>query len=318
MKAVIFNHYGPPEVLHIADIEKPSPDDRQVLVQVCATSINPADWHMRRNEARLVGGGLIRPNHPVPPADFAGRVEAVGSAVTQFHPGDEVFGRKVHGGLAEYLCARETSIALKPANISFEQAAAVPVAGVTALQSIRDAGQVQPGHAVVINGATGGVGTFSVQIARAFGADVTGVCGGKNLDLVRYLGANRVIDYAGEDFTRSGLRYDRIIDNVGNHPAVSYARVLKSGGICVGVGFTSIPLLIQFFIFGRIISRFGNKKMVNMLARIVQKDLAVLKEMIEAGKVIPVIDRCYPLSEVVEAFRYAETRHARGKVVIKF
>ncbi len=249
-------------------------------------------------------------------ADISGRVEAVGRNVTQFKPGDEVFGRGAPNGFAEYVCVGENPIALKPVNITFEQAAAVPVAALTALQSLRDAGQIQPGQKVLINGASGGVGTFTVQIAKSFGAEVTGVCNTRNLDLVRSLGADRVIDYTREDFTRNGQRYDLIIDNVGNHSVLDYKRALTPNGICVLVGATSMVLLFQNMALGRLISRTGSNKIGFMLAHITKKDLVVLKELMEAGKVVPVVDRCYPLGEVAEAFRYAETGHARGKVVV--
>ena len=321
MKAIVHTQYGSPDVLHIQEVERPAPNDSHVLVRVHAVSLNPAEAHMRRAEpmARLLAGnGLLKPKHPVLGADFAGRVEAVGSNVTQFKPGDEVFGRRAPNGFAEYVCVGENSIVLKPANITFEQAASVPIAAVTALQSLRDDGQIQPGQKVLINGASGGVGTFTVQIAKAFGAHVTAVCSMRNLDLVRSLGADQVIDYTREDFTRSGQRYDLIIDNVGNHSISDYTRALCPKGICVITGYTSMVLLLQHLVMGRLISRIGSKKIGMMLARITKKDLVVLKELMEAGKVVPVVDRCYSLSEVPEAYRYLETRHARGKIVVTF
>ena len=268
--------------------------------------------------ARVIGqNGLLKPKNTMLAADIAGRVEAVGKNVTQFKPGDEVFGRKSPNGFAEYVCVSENPIALKPANITFEQAAAVPVAAVTALQSLRDAGQVQPGQKVLINGAAGGLGTFSVQIAKAFGADVTGVCSTRNLEQTRSLGADRVIDYTREDFTRNGQRYDLIIDNVGNHSILDYRRALNPKGICVITGYTSMVLMIQNMILGRLMSKIGTfGKIGTMLAHITKKDLVVLKELMEAGKVVPVVDRCYLLSEVSEAYRYLITRHARGKIVV--
>jgi NADPH:quinone reductase-like Zn-dependent oxidoreductase len=318
MKAIVAPRYGPPEVLQLQELEKPTPDDDQVLVRVHAVSINPADWHVRRGKplARLMGVGLLRPKEPVLAADISGRIEAVGRSVTQFHPGDEVFGRKAPDGFAEYVCLSESSLALKPANITFEQAAAVPVASVTALQSLRDAGRIQPDQKVLINGASGGVGTFTVQIAKAFGAEVTGVCSTRNVDLVRSLGADWVIDYTQEDFTRNGQRYDLIIDNVGNRSLSDYRRALSPTGTCVIIGYSSMVRLLQHVAFGRLISKLGSKKIAFMLAHIHQKDLLLLKELIEAGKVVPVIDRCYSLDKVPEAFRYFEKGHARGKVVI--
>lgn len=319
MKAIVYTQYGPPEVLQLEEVVKPIPDDQQVLVRVEAVSLNPAEWHMRHGllVARLIGGtGLLRPKRTIPGADFAGRVEAVGRNVTHFKPGEEVFGRRGSDGLAEYVCVSENPIALKPANLTFEQAAAVPVAGITALQSLRDDGQLQPGQKVVINGASGGVGTFTVQIAKAFGAEVTGVCSTRNVELVRSLGADHVIDYTREDFTRTGQRYDLIIDNVGNHPVADYARTLNPKGTCVIVGFSSMTLLLQHQLLGRVISRIGSKKIGSMLAHVQRADLIILKELMEAGKVMPVIDRTYPLTQVPEAYRYAETGHARGKVVV--
>ncbi len=319
MKAIVHTQYGSPDVLHIQEVEKPAPNDSQVLVQVHAVSLNPAEAHMRKGEpmARLLGrNGLLKPKHTMLGADFAGRVEAVGRDVTQFRPGDEVFGRRAPDGFAEYVCVSEKPIALKPTNITFEQAAAVPVAAITALQSLRDDGQIQPGQKVLINGAAGGVGTFTVQIAKAFGAHVTGVCRTQNLDLVRSIGADRVIDYTREDFSRSGECYDLIIDNVGNHSISDHMRALGPKGICVIVGYTSTVLLLQYLVLARSISRIGSKKIGMMLAHITNKDLVVLKELMEAGKVVPVIGRRYSLNEVVEAYRYLEARHTRGKVVV--
>jgi NADPH:quinone reductase-like Zn-dependent oxidoreductase len=317
MKAIAYTKYGPPDVLQLKEVEKPTPTDNQVLVRVHAVSLNPTDWHARSGMllVRLMTGGLLRPKHTIPGADFAGRVEAVGRNVTHFQPGDEVFGRRDPGGFAEYLCVSENPIALKPANITFAQAAAVPVAAVTALQSLRDVGQIQSGQKVLVNGASGGVGTFAVQIAKLFGAEVTGVCSTRNLDLVRSIGANRVIDYTREDFTRTGQRYDLIIDNVGNRSVPDLARALRPNGICVTVGFSSIGRVLQNGL-QRLIPRTGGTKFGGIMARINNKDLVLLKELIEAGKVVPVIDRCYPLREVPEAFRYAEEGRARGKVVI--
>jgi NADPH:quinone reductase-like Zn-dependent oxidoreductase len=319
MKAIVYTEYGPPEVLQLQEVEKPTPEDHQVLIRVQAVSLNPAEWHIRNGMllARLIGGtGLFRPKRTISGADIAGRVEAVGKNVTQFKPGDEVFGRRDPGGFAEYVCASEKPIAVKPANLSFEQAAAVPVAALTALQSLRDAGQVQPGQNVLINGASGGVGTFTVQIAKVFGARVTGVCSTRNVELVRSLGADHVLDYTQEDFARTGQRYDLIIDNVGNHSVADYARALTPKGTCIIVGFSSVALLLQQQLLGRLVSRTGSQKISSMLAHTKQADLIILKELMEAGKVRPVIDRTYPLTQVAEAYRYAETGHARGKVVV--
>lgn len=318
MQAIVSTKYGPPDVLQLSEVEKPTPEKNEILVQVHAASLNPAESHTRKGEpmVRLITGGLLKPKDVILGADISGQVEAIGSNVTQFQPGDKVFGRRSTGGFAEYVCVSENAAALKPTNMTFEQAAAVPVAGVTALQSLRDVGQLQPGQKVLINGASGGVGTFTVQIAKSFGAELTGVCSTRNLELVRSLGADRVIDYTREDFTRNGQRYDLIIDNVGNRSVFDYVRVLTPKGICVIVGFSSTVLLLQHLILGRVISRTGSKKIVFMAAHIDKKDLVLLKEFMEAGKVVPVIDRYYSLSEVPKAYRYLEERHAKGKLVV--
>jgi NADPH:quinone reductase-like Zn-dependent oxidoreductase len=320
MKATVYTQYGSPDVLRVEEVEKPTPNDDQVLVRVFAASVNPAEAHLRNGAlmARVLGrNGLFKLKYTTMlGADFAGRVEAVGKNVTHFKPGDEVFGRKSLDAFAEYVCVSEKPIALKPANISFEQAAAVPVAALTALQSLRDHGQIQAGQKVLINGAAGGIGTFTVQIAKAFGADVTGATRTQYVDLVRSLGADRVIDYTREDFTRNGHRYDVIIDNTGNQSVADYARALKPDGICVVVGYTSLFFLLQNLVLGGVVSKMGNKKIGMMIAHITRDDLNALKAMIEAGKVTPIIDKCYPLCEVAEAYRYLETKGARGKIVV--
>ena len=319
MKAIVYTEYGSPDVLKLEEVEKPTPKDDQVLVRVHAASLNPAEAHLRRGMlmARVFAGKeFLKPKKTILGADIAGRVEAVGKNVTQFKPGDEVFGRRDPDGFAEYVCVSENPIALKPTNMTFEQAAAVPVAAITALKSLRDAGQIRAGQKVLINGASGGVGTFTVQIAKAFGAHVTGVCRTQNLDLVRSLGADQVIDYTREDFTRNGQRYDLIIDNVGNHSISDYARALTPKGICVIVGFTSVSLLLQHLLLGRLISKIGSKKIGMMMAHIKKTDLVLLKEMMEARKLSPVIDKCYPPNEVSEAYRRLEEKHARGKLVV--
>jgi NADPH:quinone reductase-like Zn-dependent oxidoreductase len=318
VKAITFTKYGSPEVLQLIEVEKPVPNDGQVLVRVQAASANPLDWHSMRGEpfvARLMNG-LLKPKDSGLGADIAGRVEAVGSNVTEFQPGDEVFG-VCGGGFAQYVCAGETKLALKPANLSFEAAAAVPVAAFTALQGLRDKGQVQTRQKVLINGAAGGVGTFAVQIAKSFGSEVTGVCSTRNLDMVRSIGADHVVDYRQEDFTRNGRHYDLIYDAVGNRSVWDYERALTPQGMCVITGFTSMPRLIEHMILGPRISRAGGKTIAFQgIATTPKKDLVVIKELLEAGKVVPVIDRCYPLSETAEAIRYLEQGHARGKVVI--
>ena len=318
MKANVYTTYGSPDVLQFKEVEKPAPTDGQILVKIYAASANPLDWHLMRASPFLarLAGGLRKPKDPRLGADFAGRVEAVGANVAQFQPGDEVFGAST-GAFAEYICVAESEVALKPANLSFEQAAAVPVAATTALQGLRDTGQIHTGQRVLVNGASGGVGTFAVQIARAFGTEVTGVCSTRNLDMVRSIGADHAIDYMKEDFTRTGQHYDLIYDAVGNHSVSAYKRALNPGGTCVVAGFTSLPRLFEHMLIGPLRSKIGDKKVGLMgTAQIKQKDLVSLRELLEAGKVTPVIDRRYSLREVPEAIRYLEAKHARGKVVI--
>ncbi len=316
MKAIVYTKYGPPDVLELKEAEKPTPKEDEVLVKVHAASVNAADWHLLRGKpflVRLMGFGLLKPKKKILGSDIAGLVEAVGRNVKQFQPGDEVFG--MGGGFAEYVCAREDALALKPANISFEEAAAIPIAAVTALQGLRDKGQIQAGQKVLINGASGGVGTFAVQIAKSFGADVTGVCSTRNLDMVRSIGADQVIDYTKEDFTQNGQRYDLILAANGYHSILDYKRALSPKGTYVMTG-GSMAQLFQAMLLGPWISMTGSKKMGNLMAKVNQKDLVFMKELLEAGKVKPVIDRRYPLSEVAEAVRYLEEGHAQGKVVI--
>jgi NADPH:quinone reductase-like Zn-dependent oxidoreductase len=318
MKAIIYTRYGSPDVLQLKEIEKPAPGDRDVLVKIRAASANPLDWHLMRADPFLVrlGGGLRQPKNPRLGADVAGYVEAVGKNVTQFQPGDEVFGAGI-GSFAEYAALPETRLALKPSGCSFEEAAALPVAALTALQGLRDSGQIQPGQKVLVNGASGGVGTFAVQIARALGAEVTGVCSTHNLDMVRSLGAEHVIDYTQEDFTRGGQRYDLIYDAVGNRSVSAYRRALNPHGVCVIAGFRSLPRLFEHMILGPLRSKVGHRRVGLMkMAGVNQKDLVYIKELLEAGKVAPVIEKRYPLHEVSEAIRHLEKGHARGKVVI--
>ncbi len=320
MKAMVYTKYGAPDVLALQEVAKPTPQDDEVLIKVQAAAVNAADLHFLRAAPFLVRltAGLLKPKHPILGAAIAGRVEAVGRNVTQWQPGDAVFGDLSGGGwggFAEYVCARETAVALKPANLSFEQAAAVPLAAVTALQGLRDQGQIQPGHKVVINGASGGVGTFAVQLAKAFGADVTAVCSTGNMDLVRALGADQVIDYTHEDFTHNGQRYDLILAANGYHPLADYQRALSPTGIYVMSGGSGAQMF-QAMLLGPWMSKTGGQKMGNLLARPNQQDLVFLKELLEAGTVVPVIDRRYPLSAVPAALRYLEAGHAKGKVVI--
>ena len=315
MKAIVATKYGSPDVLNLEETEKPAPKDDEVLVKVRAASVNAGDWHLLRADPFLtrLAFGLLRPKYKVLGADIAGRVEAVGGNVTQFQPGDEVFGDLSgdgFGGFAEYVCASEDALALKPADTSFEEAAAVPSAAATALQGLRDKGQIQRGQKVLINGASGGVGTFAVQIAKSFGTEVTGVCSTRNLDMVRSIGADHVIDYTQADFTQTGQRYDLIFDAVGNRSVSDYKRALSHNGICSVAGFTSLSRLFQIMLLG------GKKVGMMKTAKANKEDLVFIKELLEAGKVVPVIDRCYPLAETAEAIRYLETGHARGKVVI--
>ncbi len=306
-------------MLQFKEVEKPTLKDDQVLVKIMAASANPLDWHRMRAAPFLVrlGDGLRKPGNPRFGADLAGRVEAVGRGVTQFKPGDEVFGDTYAGSFAEYAAVRETRLALKPANISFEEAAAVPVAAITALQGLRDTGLIQPGQKVLVNGASGGVGTYAVQIARAFGAEVTGVCSTRNLDMVRSIGAAHVVDYTQADFTRNGERYDLIYDAVGNRSVSDYRRALSPLGICVIAGFTTLPRLFQHMTLGPLTSRNRKQKVGLMpVADPNQKDLICLKELLEAGKIKSVIDRRYPLNQTADAIRYLETGRARGKVII--
>jgi NADPH:quinone reductase-like Zn-dependent oxidoreductase len=319
MKALVHRKYGSPDVLEFQEIDRPALDDDSVLVRVRAASVNAYDWHIMRGLPYLVrtSEGLRRPKRSVAGVDLAGQVEAVGKNVTKFQPGDEVFGER-GGAFAEYVSAKEKNFALKPTNLTFEQAAAVPMAGFTALQALRDKGRVQPGQRVLINGAGGGVGTFAVQIAKAFGADVTGVCSTKNVDMVRAIGADEVIDYTADDFTRRGVTYDLILDVAASRSLSDCRRVLNPSGILVVVGAPDGDWVapVARALTAVLFSRFGGRKLLPFLAKFTNADLIVLKELIEAGKVKPVIDRTYPLSEAPEAIRYLEEGHAGGKVVI--
>jgi NADPH:quinone reductase-like Zn-dependent oxidoreductase len=321
MKAIVYTEYGSPDVLQLKEVAKPTPKDDEVLVKVYAVSVNAADLHLLRADPFLIrlSSGLLKPKNEILGSDIAGRVEAVGRNVTQFQPGDDVFGdisAGGWGGFAEYVCVGETALALKPSNLSFEEAAAVPMAAVTALQGLRRKGQIQPGQKVLIHGASGGVGTFAVQLAKTFGAEVTAVCSTRNLDRARSIGADHVIDYSKEDFARNGQEYDLILATNGDRSISDYRRALSPKGIYVQTG-GSMAQMSQAMLQGPWISMTGSKKMGNMgVAKPNQKDLVIMKELLETGKVKPVIDRCYPLSEVADAIRYLEEGHARGKVVI--
>jgi NADPH:quinone reductase-like Zn-dependent oxidoreductase len=323
MKAIICTKYGSPDVLHLQEVEKPAPKDDEVLIKIHAASINSRDLRMMRAKPffiRLMPGGFLQPKNKILGADVAGRVEAIGNNVKQFKPGDEVFGylpsATGRGTFAEYVCAKENAITLKPTNLTFEQAAAVPLAAITALQSLHDKGNIQPGQKVLINGASGGVGTFAVQIAKAFGAEVTAVCSTRNLEMVHSIGADHVIDYKVEDFTQNGRQYDLILAVNGYHPISDYLRALKPEGTYVVAG-GSMLQLIQAAGYKKRNSNTGGQK--TYIASLVQSqmDLILIKELLESGKAIPIIDGCYPLSKTPEAFWYFEKVHPRGKVVIR-
>jgi NADPH:quinone reductase-like Zn-dependent oxidoreductase len=323
MKAAVLSRYGPPDVVQIKDVEKPVPKDNEVLIRIRAASVNPLDWHGMRGTpyiARMLGG-LGKPKDPRLGVDVAGQVEAVGKNVTRFKPGDEVFGM-CKGALAQYACAVErgfmSALAMKSEHVTFEQAAAVPVAAFSALQGLRDKGKIQPGWRVLINGAAGGVGTFAVQIAKSFGADVTGVCSTRNVDMVQSIGADRVIDYTVEDFTKSGPRYDLLLDCVGNQSLFACRRVIKPKGICVVVTGPDGPWLgpLARLLQALVLSWFVSQSLVPFIAKGSNEDLIFLNKLMEAGRVTPVIDKVYRLSEAPEAIRYLEAGHARGKVVI--
>ena len=319
MKAIVCRNYGSPDVLQCEDIEKPTVGEDDVLIRVRAASVNPLDWHLKRGTpyiGRLMFG-LRKPKITRPGVDVAGQVEAVGRNVTQFKPGDEVFG-SCRGAFAEYVCASESRMVMKPTNVSFEQAASVPVAAYTALQGLRDQGRIQPGQKVLINGAAGGVGTLAVQIAKSFGADVTGVCSTGNVAMVRSIGADWVVDYTREDFTKTGQHYDLIFDLVANHSLLACRHILNPKGIYIGAGILGLSMsgLPARMIAAPVLSLFVSQKYVMLMAKSNKADLTILRALMQAGKVTPVVDRCYRLSEVPEAIRYLAGGHARGKVVI--
>jgi len=321
MKAVVYRCYGSADVLELEEIEKRLPEDNEVQVRIKAASVNPLDWHFMRGSPyimRLLGAGLGSPEDPRMGVDFAGTVEAVGSAVSQFKPGDHVFGGG-NGSFAEYVTiAEDRALVLKPDNVPFEQAASVPIAAITALQALRDKGQIKPGQKVLINGASGGVGTFAVQIAKSYGAEVTAVCSARNADMVRSLGADHVIDYRQETYTDSGQQYDLIIDMIGNHSLSDNRQVLTPEGkfIIVGgakgnwIGPLMSPIKAMMY------SPFVDQEFVMFIARMRKQDLTTLAELMESGQLTPVIDRSYPLEDVPAAIRYSEEGHASGKIII--
>jgi NADPH:quinone reductase-like Zn-dependent oxidoreductase len=317
MKAIVYEQYGPPNVLQFVEVAKPIPRNDQVLIKLHAASVNPLDCHFMRGEPFILRlGGLRTPKHKILGVDLAGRIEAVGSNVKQFRAGDEVFGAGVGlGAFADYACATENSLALKPANLSFEDAAAVPVAAITALQGLRDKGRIGPGQKVLIDGASGGVGTFAIQIAKWFGAEVTAVCSARNVVRARSLGATHVIDYSRQDFTQNGSRYDLIFAANAYHSIFDYRRVLSRNGIYAmpGGGWSQI---LQAMSLGPLLSLMGSRKMGFFAANVNTKALDFLKDLLESGEIVPIIDRRYPLSGVAEAVRYLEEGHAQGKIVI--
>ena len=319
MRAIVYRQYGSPDVLRLEDVPKPTPKDGEVLVRVHAAALNALDWHMLRGKPYIarMSVGWLKPRRTIPGVDVGGTVEAVGAGVTAFKPGDEVFANKGRA-CADYVCGPERLFAHRPANLTLEQAAAVPAAGITALQAVRDRGDLQPGQRVLVNGASGGVGTFTVQIAKALGAEVTGVTSTQNADLVRSIGADHVVDYTREDFARSGERYDLVIDVAANRSLVAMRRVLAPAGTLVLVGASKgawIGPMVRILGAAQL-SRFSRRKMLGFLAEPTREDLLALTQLIEAGKVTPVIDRTYPLADTPEAMRYLETMHARAKIVI--
>jgi len=320
MKAIVYEEYGSPDVLQLKEVDKPAPKNDEVLIKIYAAAVTAGDAIVLKGEPFVTrfATGLLKPKNTIPGKEMAGRVEAAGENVTQFQPGDEVYGDLSvagWGAFAEYVSVPENAIALKPANLTFEQAAAVPESAVVALQGLRNKGKIQPGQKVLINGASGGVGSYAVQIAKALGAEVTAVCSTRNTDMVRSLGADHVIDYTQENFTQNGHRYDLILAANGYHPISDYRRALCPEGTYVATG-GSMAQSLQATMLGPFISMTGSKKMGGMLVRPNQNDLVFLKELIEGGEVVPVIDRYYPLSEIAEAFRYIGEGHAQGKVVI--
>jgi NADPH:quinone reductase-like Zn-dependent oxidoreductase len=314
MKAMVYTKFGSPDVLHLEEVEKPVPRDNEILIKVHAASANAYDWrHLRADPffIRLMGAGLLTPKHKILGADMAGRVEAVGTNAKQFRPGDDVFGEGSYGGFAEYACADENRFVLKPASLTFEEVAAAPMAALTALQGLRDKGRIRAGQKVLINGASGGVGTFAVQIAKSFETEVTGVCSTTKMDLVRSIGADHVIDYTREDITKDKQKYDLIFDIAAFRSILKYKRIMSPGGNYVQAGGSMARIFQLMFI-----SKTGAKNMGLIVGKMIQKDLLFIADLMIAGKIKSIIDKRYPLSETAEALRYLEEGRARGKVVI--
>lgn len=323
MKSIVYTKYGSPDVLELREVEKPTPLDDEVLIEIHAAAVNAYDWHFLTADVfliRLMSGGLLKPKKTTLGADVAGRVIAVGKEIKKFRVGDDVFGtaKGGSGGFAEYVCADEKALELKPSNVTFEEAAAVPMAALTALQGLRDKGQIKPGEKVLIHGASGGVGTFAVQIAKSYDANVTAVCSSRNVEIARSIGADHVIDYNREDFTKNGELYDLILVANGNRSIYEYKNSLKPNGVCVlaGGGSNSIPQLLASVFLEWWVSKTESKKIGSFLANINQKDLAYIKGLLESGKVKPVIDRRYSLGDTAEALRYLGEGHAQGKIVV--
>jgi NADPH:quinone reductase-like Zn-dependent oxidoreductase len=321
MKAITYTNYGPADVLELKELEKPTPQEDEVLVRVYAASVNPLDWHNMRGEPILqrLESGLLKPKRSILGADIAGRVEDIGKKVTKFQPGDEVFGDLYwtgFGGFAEFVCLPESALAIKPRKLTFEEAAAVPQAASSALDALCNHGHLQPGQKVLINGASGGVGTFAVQIAKSMGAEATGVCSSRNIEMVSSIGADHVIDYTQEDFTLSGQRYDLIIDMVANHSLRALRRALNPSGICVIVGFSTLWHMVKVSLLGPWISKTGKIKMGMLIPVENYSYFSPLSELLQAGQITPVIDRCFSLDETPKAIQYLEEGHARGKVII--
>jgi len=319
MKAIVCPNYGSPDVLKFQEVEKPTLKDDEVLVKIHAAGVNAGDWHLMRADPFLIRlmSGLTKPKQPILGGDFAGQIEAVGKNVSQFKVGDEVFGASSNfGAFAEYVAVSENTIVLKPANMTFEQVAAVPTAAMTALQGLRDHGKITAGQKVLINGASGGVGSFAVQIAKALGAEVTGVCSTRKMNMVRSLGADHVIDYKKEDFSQSGQTYDLILGVGGYYPLASYKRALKPNGIYVMTGGETKQMFETMFL-GSFMSMTSSKKITNFIQKISKQDLLFLKELLEQGKLSPVFDKSYPLADVPKAIAYLESGKAKGKLVIK-
>ncbi len=323
MKSIVYTKYGSPDVLELKDVPKPSPLDNEVLIEIHAASVNAYDWHFLTADVfliRLMSGGMLKPKKTTLGADIAGKVIEVGNGINLFQIGDDVFGisKGGSGGFAEYVCANEKSVVLKPANVTFEEAAAAPMAALTALQGLCDKGEIKAGQKVLIHGASGGVGTFAIQIAKAYETNVTAVCSSRNVETARSIGADQVIDYTLEDFTKNGELYDLILVANGNRSIFEYKRSLKPTGICVlaGGGSNSIPQLLAGMVLEWWISKTEGKKVSSFIAKINQKDLSTIKELLETGKVKPVIDQTYPLIDTAEALRYLGEGHAKGKVIV--